>query len=924
MANDVMIGFWGKDRSVIGKPLVQAVPELVGQPFISLLQNVWRTGITYEAKDTPAELLVYGKLQTFYFDFAYRAIRNEQGKVDCILHTAIDVTELNLGRAITARAREQQEAYERETELNGQLNESNQKLEVAQTGLNDLNCELERRIHERTAELAAANKELTAINEELLKVQQLLIERTNELASTAETLRIAAESASVGTWSMTPDGEWFTTPEVKRIYGLSPDESLTYRQALAQVRPDYVQYAMDAVDASLAKGEQFNVEYPIIEKAGGTERWIRSVGKLMQTQGHNNGYLYGALIDVTESKQDELALAKLNKAIEDEQEKLYQFIMQAPAGLALMRGTDYVFSIVNSEYQAILPGHHLSGRPFFEALPELKETAVEQALLEVYTTGETRRFYDQLVPLPDFEGEPLRARYFNFSYHAWRDELGHIDGIINFAYEVTDQVNARQKVEHAETQLRHAVAAAKLGSWHIHPVTRALQYNPELAQIFGYEGDGLMTYDQAIGQVTEEHRSRITQEIEQAINAGGDFDITYTQRRFNDGEIVWLRSLGRITQDQNGNATIFSGIVMNITEQMHSRLKIEQAEEMARLSIETADVGTYVLNTEILAFVTSPRLKELFGYHPDEELSYEAFVNQIAADYRGKVLEAVQETIETRKKYSIDYIINGLHDQKVRWVRSYGGLYPDAQGRYTQFYGVIMDITEDKTDEQRKNDFIGMVSHELKTPLTSMKGYLQMLQSKARKGEDTFTTGVLEKANKQVSKMTTMINGFLNVSRLESGKIQIDLQRFDMAELVQETEEESVATISSHQVMFAPVEETWVNADRDKIGQVMNNLISNAVKYSPGDSMISIACVTRDGKAIFSVKDEGRGISPEDLPNLFERYYRVQAVKDTNIAGFGIGLYLCCEIIKRHGGDIWAESELAKGSTFYFTLPVVE
>jgi len=234
----------------------------------------------------------------------------------------------------------------------------------------------------------------------------------------------------------------------------------------------------------------------------------------------------------------------------------------------------------------------------------------------------------------------------------------------------------------------------------------------------------------------------------------------------------------------------------------------------------------------------------------------------------------------------------------------------------------VMDITEQKQDEIRKNDFIGMVSHELKTPLTSMKGYIQILLSKLRKQEDEFILGALQKANGQITKMTSMINGFLNISRLESGKIHIEHQVFDLALLIKESEEESLATITSHTLIYEPVETTFVNADRDKIGQVIHNLISNAVKYSPQGSIINIACVTVNGLANITVKDHGMGIKPEDIDKIFDRYYRVDGDHMFSISGFGIGLYLCAEIIHRHHGEVWAESEFGEGSTFGFSLPL--
>lgn len=365
----------------------------------------------------------------------------------------------------------------------------------------------------------------------------------------------------------------------------------------------------------------------------------------------------------------------------------------------------------------------------------------------------------------------------------------------NVASRTQELVAASEKVEKAEMHLRLAIEAARIGSWFIHPETKVLEYNTVVAEIFGYEGKRPMTYEEVIGQVVEEHRDLIVESIEKAITSGGEYSITYAQRRFNDGQIVWLRSMGKVTQDENSEC-IFSG--------------------------------------------------------------------------------------------------------------------------------VVMDITEQKQDDLRKNDFIGMVSHELKTPLTSLQAYLQMLQHKAREAEDNFTLNSLNQSVKQVKKMSNMINGFLNISRLESGKIYIDKQRFDMQDLVKEVEDEMIAMMSSHHVIFAPVLTTYVNADRDKIGQVIINFIDNAVKYSPKGSIINVACLSVEGKALVSVQDEGVGIEQVDIDKLFNRYYRVKGNHTKSISGFGIGLYLCYEIIQRHSGHIGVDSEIGKGSTFWFTLPVME
>lgn len=138
-----------------------------------------------------------------------------------------------------------------------------------------------------------------------------------------------------------------------------------------------------------------------------------------------------------------------------------------------------------------------------------------------------------------------------------------------------------------------------------------------------------------------------------------------------------------------------------------------------------------------------------------------------------------------------------------------------------------------------------------------------------------------------------------------------------------EAKEEVRYTINSHLVVFAPVETAYVNADADKINQVITNLISNAIKYSLANTVIQVACLTKDNLTIVSVRDEGIGVKEADKPKLFDRYYRVNN-NATSASGFGIGLYLCAEIIQRHEGNIWVESEVENGSTFSFSLPIIE
>ncbi|RYY26417.1 MAG: PAS domain S-box protein [Sphingobacteriaceae bacterium] len=348
-----------------------------------------------------------------------------------------------------------------------------------------------------------------------------------------------------------------------------------------------------------------------------------------------------------------------------------------------------------------------------------------------------------------------------------------------------------------------------------------------------------------------------------------------------------------------------------------------RSEGKLLLAVDSADMGTWSADVLNDGLTLSKRARNMHGFTEDQPITLSESFKLIHPEYRELVQSTMRRAISEDKPFTEQYIIDPADGSKSVWIRTTGKATYYFDGKIKTISGTMLDITQQKKDEQLKNDFIAMVSHELKTPLTSLNGYMQMLELMASKNGDQPGLATLKKANKQVGKMTSLVNGFLDVSRLEAGKIYIDKARFDLAELIKEAEDESLAAIASHKVVFAPVEKTIVEADRDKIGQVITNLLNNAVKYSPPESVIRVACVTFGDCAQISVQDEGMGIAPNDLNHLFDRFYRVENRQTEKIKGFGIGLYLCSEIVQRHQGKIWVQSALGQGSTFFFNLPVI-
>jgi two-component system CheB/CheR fusion protein len=233
----------------------------------------------------------------------------------------------------------------------------------------------------------------------------------------------------------------------------------------------------------------------------------------------------------------------------------------------------------------------------------------------------------------------------------------------------------------------------------------------------------------------------------------------------------------------------------------------------------------------------------------------------------------------------------------------------------------IEDITERKQLEQQKDEFISIASHELKTPITSLKAYTQILGQRFRKADDIKSAKLVEKMNSQVDKLTELIGDLLDVTKMEAGRIQFHESYFDFNELVEGTVEELQRTTEKHIITMELQPSLTVYGDHDRLGQVLTNFITNAIKYSPQADKIIVKTFVNKNKITLCVQDFGVGLLEEDQEKVFERFYRVGGSDQNTFPGLGLGLYIASEIIKRHKGRVWVESKKAQGSTFCFSLP---
>jgi signal transduction histidine kinase len=222
---------------------------------------------------------------------------------------------------------------------------------------------------------------------------------------------------------------------------------------------------------------------------------------------------------------------------------------------------------------------------------------------------------------------------------------------------------------------------------------------------------------------------------------------------------------------------------------------------------------------------------------------------------------------------------------------------------------------------RHKDVFIGLASHELKTPVTSIKLYAEAVRENLEKAGDKENTALLERLNEQIDRLTTLINELLDTSRISEGQMKLTIKEMDIRTLLEERIEEVQCTTTHKILLDTPINRP-VLADRERIGQVITNLLLNAIKYSPDNSDIQVTAQATDDVAEISISDKGYGIPEEDQPKIFDRFFRAMTNYNDTYPGMGLGLYISAQIIERHNGTIWVKSELGKGSTFYFTVPL--
>ncbi len=528
---------------------------------------------------------------------------------------------------------------------------------------------------------------------------------------------------------------------------------------------------------------------------------------------------------------------------------------EMPAQVAILLGPDLIYNYVNPTYQKQIFGKDDKlGLPLHVALPEIRESEILPHVEMANQEGISYTKNEMEILLRNEQTGVLEKRYFNLMYQPIRDEHNQVSGIISLTFEVTDLVLARKALEVREMEL------AELNE----------ELNATIEEL-NVSNEELKASNDMLKEAHEDLRK---------------FNI-----ELEDRVLERTNALQELQRAAEGQAQRLRFLLNAIPQQVWT----------------TDPQGNLMAVNEMLC-------KDLG--HSSEEVLQIGLAQFAHPDDLPLIFERWMEALRSGKEYTAEYRLR-FADGSYKW--HLGRALPMIEnGAVTFWLGTNTNIDVQKENEQRKDEFLSIASHELKTPLTSIKSFNQLMN---RVSEGQQLGLYIQKSYNNIIRLEKLINDLLDVTKINAGKMVYDMQPFDFMQMVRETIENIQLTVNSHEIVLNSSEAFSFTGDRLRLEQVLINLLDNAIKYSPGGEEVLVLVSRENDYVIVCIQDYGVGIDRSNVNRLFDRYYRTDNTA-MRFEGLGLGLFISADIVKRHHGTYWLESEPGKGSSFYFRLPL--
>lgn len=804
--NDVNLAIWGKSEEVIGKPLLEVMPEFSDPAHLQILDKVYKKGEPAYFKELPIELKKDNELKTGYYTVEYQPLRDAHHTITGIVIAGFDVTGYVIARQ--------------------QLEESGQQFKniIAHAPVS-------------IAMYRGRNVVFEFANEDYL---QKVDKTYDELI-----------------------GKPFfeVLPEFK---GQGLEEIID--EVLTTGKPYYTK-AFSASYTRYGRKDRYYsnfVYYP-----------------LRNTYGEIDGFMV-ILNDISD-------LIQSNKVIEESERQLRNLIMQSPVAMGTLRTREWVVDLANDALLKIWERtkEEVYGQRLLDVFPELHNQPFTAWMERVYDTGEVFNEDEVIMYARTPEGNMVE-KYVQLCFAPLLDAHNTISGIIITANNITAQVHARKQLEENEHYFRKMADNV--------PVI-----------VFVWKSDGFCTYKNKrwfeytgasdlesqgfswLNYVDINSRPGVQQTLFNAIKNKASLKIEF-QLKGKNGKFRWFEEAVAPRFDINGQIEGYIGTLTDIHERKLAEEQLKDAEERLRLAAEATGMATFDMDMQTFDIVHSSSLFKIYGIEKETSENKPAprsfFLNRLHPEDISIVENALHRAYQTGSFHYEARIL--WPDQSIHWIKTEGKIFYSHSNKPMRMIGMVEDITRRKQLEQHKDDFMGIVSHELKTPVTSLKVYTQMLQEQFETSSDVTSATMLQRMDSQINKLNLLIKDLLDTARIDTGTLQVANQLFDLNTILNEVIEEASLTSSTHRIVKKNNQPFLVMGDAARTSQVIFNLISNAIKYSPQAHDVIVDTVQKDKYVVCCVQDFGMGIAPNSLPNVFEKYFRINNKTLGTYPGLGL------------------------------------
>ncbi len=367
-------------------------------------------------------------------------------------------------------------------------------------------------------------------------------------------------------------------------------------------------------------------------------------------------------------------------------------------------------------------------------------------------------------------------------------------------------------------------------------------------------------------------------------------------------------------------------MILIVDDTPENLISLKRVLERHNFEVDTASSGEEalkkVLKNEYVLIILDVQMPGMDGFEVAEAISGYSKAKETAIIFLSAVNKELKFITRGYSSGGLDYITKPVDmDILLLKVKTFYRIYEQSRKLIEIQKALLDEIEYRKQAERKKDEFISIASHELKTPLTSVKGYMQLLGRSVEKGDVPTVKKHLEKAQIQLEKLHELIADLLDISKIESGKLKFNKKTFVIDELLDSVIDIIRQANPEFNIIIKGQKGIEVYADEMRIEQVIINFLTNAIKYSPGTDEIHINVDAIGNKIYVGVRDFGIGIAADQQKSVFDKFYRVEETS-IHFQGLGIGLFITAEIIKRHGGEVGVKSTFGEGSEFYFILPV--